>query len=147
MTTFSKQISLRWSDLDPNFHVRHSVYYDFGAQHRIEILEDLGLTMKIFKENHFGPVLFREECIFKREISLSDKIFIHTKVSKMRPDTSRWTIVHELRNKEDQLHATITVDGAWMDTKLRKLVNPVPEIAIKALSSFPKSEDFTLLKP
>jgi acyl-CoA thioesterase FadM len=34
---FSKQLSFRWSDLDPNFHVRHSAYYDFGAQHRIEI--------------------------------------------------------------------------------------------------------------
>jgi acyl-CoA thioester hydrolase len=40
MTSFSKQLSFRWSDLDPNFHVRHSAY-DFGAQHRIEILEVL----------------------------------------------------------------------------------------------------------
>ena len=39
MGTFTKEISIRWSDLDPNFHVRHSAYYDFGAQHRIEILE------------------------------------------------------------------------------------------------------------
>ena len=36
MASFSKQLSFRWSDLDPNFHVRHSTYYDFGAQHRIE---------------------------------------------------------------------------------------------------------------
>jgi acyl-CoA thioesterase FadM len=33
MTSFSKELSFRWSDLDPNFHVRHSAYYDFGAQH------------------------------------------------------------------------------------------------------------------
>jgi hypothetical protein len=49
MTSFSKQLSFRWSDLDPNFHVRHSAYYDFGAQHRIEILESLGLTMKVYR--------------------------------------------------------------------------------------------------
>jgi acyl-CoA thioester hydrolase len=36
MASLSKQLSFRWSDLDPNFHVRHSAYYDFGAQHRIE---------------------------------------------------------------------------------------------------------------
>jgi acyl-CoA thioesterase FadM len=48
MTSFSKQLSFRWSDLDPNFHVRHSAYYDFGA-HRIEILESLGLTMKVYR--------------------------------------------------------------------------------------------------
>jgi acyl-CoA thioester hydrolase len=142
MTSFTKQLSLRWSDLDPNFHVRHSAYYDFGAQHRIEILESLGLTMKVLQTNHFGPILFREECIFRKEIGLSDTLFIHTKISKMRSDASRWSIVHELKNEQDTLCATITVDGAWMDTKLRKIANPTPDIALEAMSSIPKTADF-----
>ncbi|SEA69021.1 acyl-CoA thioester hydrolase [Flavobacterium gillisiae] len=145
MTSFSKQLSFRWSDLDPNFHVRHSAYYDFGAQHRIEILESLGLTMKVLQTNHFGPILFREECVFRKEIGLSDTIFMHTKISKMRPDASRWSIVHEFKNEEDKLCATITVDGAWMDTKLRKIANPTPEIAMEAMNSIPKTEDFIAL--
>lgn len=142
MTSFSKELSFRWSDLDPNFHVRHSAYYDFGAQHRIEILESLGLTMKVMQAQNFGPILFREECVFRKEIKLSDKIFIHTKTSKMKADASRWSIVHEFLNEDNKLCATITVDGAWMDTKLRKLASPTPEIAIEALSIFPKREDF-----
>lgn len=142
MTSFSKQLSFRWSDLDPNFHVRHSVYYDFGAQHRIEILESLGLTMKVLQANHFGPILFREECVFRNEIALSDTIFMHTKISKMRPDASRWSIIHEFKNADDKVCATITVDGAWMDTKLRKIANPTPEIAIKTMNSMPKTADF-----
>jgi acyl-CoA thioester hydrolase len=142
MVSFSKELSFRWSDLDPNFHLRHSAYYDFGAQHRIEILEQLGLTLRVMQEQSFGPVLFREECIFRKEIKLSDKISIHTKTSKMKPDASRWSIVHEFINEEGKLCATITVDGAWMDTKLRKLASPTPSIAIEALSIFPKSEDF-----
>jgi acyl-CoA thioester hydrolase len=145
MASFSKQLSFRWSDLDPNFHVRHSAYYDFGAQHRIEILESLGLTMKVLQTNHFGPILFREECVFRKEIGLSDTIFMHTKISKMRPDASRWSIVHEFKNEEDKLCATITVDGAWMDTKLRKIANPTPEIAMEAMNSIPKTEDFIAL--
>ena len=142
MTSFSKQLSFRWSDLDPNFHVRHSAYYDFGAQHRIEILESLGLTMKVLQTSHFGPILFREECIFRKEIGLSDTIFIHTKISKMRPDASRWSIVHEFKNEEGKLCSTITVDGAWMDTTLRKIANPTPAIAMEAMSSIPKTADF-----
>ncbi|MCD0473962.1 thioesterase family protein [Flavobacterium sp. EDS] len=142
MVSFSKELSFRWSDLDPNFHLRHSAYYDFGAQHRIEILEQLGLTLRVMQEQRFGPVLFREECIFRKEIKLSDKIFIHTKTSKMKSDGSRWSIIHEFINEEGKLCATITVDGAWMDTKLRKLASPTPAIAIEALSIFPKSEDF-----
>lgn len=89
MASFTKEISFRWSDLDPNFHVRHSAYYDFGAQHRIEILEELGLTLKVMQTQGFGPVLFREECVFRKELKLSDKIFIHTKTSKMKADASR----------------------------------------------------------
>lgn len=144
MTSFTKQLSLRWSDLDPNFHLRHSAYYDFAAQHRLEILEQLGLNIAVMQVQHFGPILFREECIFKKEIKLSDVIIMHTKLSKMKDNGSRWSIIHELYN-EDILCATITVDGAWMDTKLRKLALPTPEIVVEAFSVFPKANDFTAL--
>ena len=141
MTLFSKQLSIRWADLDPNFHLRHSAYYDFGAQHRIEILEDLGLTLRVMQQQHFGPVIFREECVFRKEIKIHDTIVMHTKMARMKPDASRWTIIHELYN-EDVLCATITVEGAWMDTKIRKLATPTPEVIISAMSVFPKTENF-----
>ncbi len=145
METFTKQIAIRWSDLDPNFHVRHSAYYDFGAQHRIEILEQLGLTMKVMQEQHFGPVLFREECVFRKEIRLNSNVFITTKIGKIKADASRWTIVHELKNENDELFATLTVDGAWIDTQLRKIANPTPKVAVDVMNSFPKTADFTQL--
>ena len=90
----------------------------------------------------FGPILFREECVFRKEIKLSDKIFMHTKTSKVNSDASRWSIVHEFMNEDNKLCATITGDGAWMDLKLRKLASPTPAIAIEALSSMPKSDTF-----
>lgn len=145
MSVFTKEISIRWSDLDPNFHMRHSAYYDFGAQHRIEVLEQQGLTLKVMQQQHFGPVLFREECIFRREIHLGDTITISTKIGKMKDDASRWTIVHELKNQKDELCAILSVDGAWIDTKLRKLASPTPEIAKEVMHAFPKTEDFILL--
>lgn len=145
MSVFTKKISIRWSDLDPNFHMRHSAYYDFGAQHRIEILEEQGLTMRIMQQQHFGPVLFREECVFRKEIHLGDTITISTKIGKMKEDASRWTIVHELKNQLGELCAVLSVDGAWMDTKLRKLASPTPEIARAVMHAFPKTEDFVLL--
>ena len=144
MDIFSKQLSFRWSDLDPNFHMRHSVYYDFGAQHRVEILAKLGLTLRVMQTEHIGPILFREECIFRKEIHLADEITMRTKLAKMKPDASRWSIVHEFY-KEDVLCAAITVDGAWMDTKLRKLANPIPQVIVDMFDVFPKTEDFITL--
>jgi len=145
MSTFTKEIHIRWADLDPNFHVRHSAYYDFGAQHRVEILEQLGMSMRIMQEQHFGPILFREECVFKREMRMNQKVFISTKVGKIKEDASRWTLIHEFINDKDELLATITVDGAWMDTKLRKIANPTPQIALDVMNLMPKSDNFTQL--
>ena len=145
MSVFTKEISIRWSDLDPNFHMRHSVYYDFGAQHRVEILEQQGLTMKIMQQQHFGPIIFREECVFRKEIRLGDTISISTKLGKIKEDASRWTIIHELRNGQGELCAILTIDGAWMDTKLRKLAQPTPDVVLQVMNSFPKTEDFIIL--
>lgn len=144
MATFSKQLSFRWSDLDPNFHLRHSAYYDFGAQHRVELLEQLGVTLRVMQTEYIGPILFREECVFRKEIKLSDVIIMQTKMAKMKADGSRWSIIHQFY-KDDTLCATITVDGAWMDTKLRKLAAPTPQLVVDALNTFPKSDDFISL--
>jgi len=142
MASFSSNISIRWADIDANFHLRHSVYYDFGSQQRISIFEDLGLTMQVMKENHFGPVIFREECVFKREIKLSDAITIVAKITHMRPDASRYTMQHEFFNAEDQLCAILTLDAAWIDIQKRKLVTTTPYIAQQVISAFPKTGDF-----
>ena len=144
MDIFSKQLSFRWSDLDPNFHMRHSVYYDFGAQHRVEILAKLGLTLRVMQTEHIGPILFREECVFRREIHIADEIIMQTKLAKMKPDASRWSIVHEFYRAET-LCATITVDGAWMDTKLRKLSATIPQVVADMFNVFPKTDDFITL--
>jgi acyl-CoA thioester hydrolase len=144
MTTFSKKLSFRWSDLDPNFHLRHSAYYDFGAQHRVEIMAELGLTLRVMQKEFIGPILFREECVFRKEIGLSDEIIMQTKMAKMKEDASRWSIVHEFY-KEETVCAIITVDGAWMDTKIRKLASPTPQVVVQALNVFPKTVDFIVL--
>jgi len=144
MDKFSKTISIRWADIDANFHLRHSAYYDFGAQQRMEILEQTGLTMQVMQAQSLGPILLREECVFKKEIRLSDIITINIKIAKMKADASRWTIQHQLLSEENKCCALITVDGAWIDTKKRKLLSPIPTIIINALNAFPKAEGFML---
>jgi hypothetical protein len=44
MDRYSKHVEVRWSDLDPNFHLRHSVYYDWGAYARLSFMQDKGIT-------------------------------------------------------------------------------------------------------
>jgi acyl-CoA thioester hydrolase len=121
---YFKQIEIRWSDLDPNFHLRHSAYYDFGAYCRVSFMNEHGLTPQVMMQHHIGPVILREECVFKKEIKFGDPVKINLRVDKTTTDFSRWTMVHEISKGGDILSAVITLDGAWMDTVKRKLIVP-----------------------
>ena len=82
MIDYFKQIEIRWSDLGPNFHLRHSAYYDFDAYCRISFLIEHGLTPQVIMHNHIGPVIFSEECIFKKEIKFGDEVKINCMIEK-----------------------------------------------------------------
>lgn len=141
MDVFSIPVQVRWSDLDPNFHLRHSVYYDWGALCRVAYLEKRGLTWKRMLELKIGPILFREECIFRREIHMNDPVTINMKLSKARRDFSRFTIQHEIYKNPETLSAILTVDIAWINGITRKLaVLPPEDVAL--LSEGPVTDDF-----
>jgi acyl-CoA thioester hydrolase len=138
---YSKIIEIRWSDLDPNFHVRHSVYYDLGAYVRMCFLTENGLTPAVLLQHHLGPILFREECLFKQEIQFGDKVSINVFLKKASRNYSRWTMQHEIYINAEITSAIITVDGAWMDTAKRKLTVPL-ELATPVFEQLPKAKDF-----
>lgn len=144
MNDFNISAEVRWADLDPNFHLRHSVYYDYGAYCRIRFLALHGITTQFMHEHHFGPILFREECVFKKEIHLSDHITIDVKLLKARKDGSRWTMQHQIFKNNEILAAVITLDGAWMDTGKRKLTVPPFEVQ-KTFEAAPKTDVFEWL--
>ena len=141
MQDFIKEIQVRWSDLDPNVHLRHSVYYDWGAFCRIAFLEQHNLTTGAMQRLQIGPILFREECIFRREIRLGDHVTIDLQVLKAKRDYSRWTIQHTVRKNDDTISAIITVDGAWLDTAKRKLATPPIEVN-ETFALMPTGENF-----
>ncbi len=141
MNQFNTSVEVRWSDLDPNFHLRHSVYYDYGAYCRIRFLESYGITARFMQERHFGPVIFREECVFRKEVHLSDVITLDIKLLKARKDGSRWTMQHQIFKNNEIVAAVITLDGAWMDIEKRKLTIPPPEVQ-RTFELAPKTDGF-----
>jgi acyl-CoA thioester hydrolase len=144
MNKFIRPVQMRWSDLDPNFHLRHSVYYDWGALCRIEFLNEFQLTTDVMQRMHFGPILFREECVFKKEIRQGDRISIDLTLLNARKNYSRWSIRHVITKNEDIVSAILTVDGAWINTLERKLAVPPVETE-KAFSEMPLDEKFEWL--
>lgn len=138
---YRKKLDLRWSDIDPNMHMRHSVYYDFGAALRTEIMSALGLGMKVFAQEKIGPVLFKEECVFRKEIHFGDTIYIDFELIGASRDSERFAFRHRFTTEDGSICAILTLNGAWMDTVKRKLTPP-PPIMVESFHKIPKAEDF-----
>jgi acyl-CoA thioester hydrolase len=110
----------------------------------MHFLESLGLTTDLMQANNFGPILFREECRFRREVRFGDPVTIQIGLLAATRNFSRWTIRQYIMKNPETLAATITVEGAWMDTVKRKLCAP-PSMAVDVFSKMPLDEEFAWL--
>ncbi len=143
MKSFEQKITVRWADLDPNGHVRHSIYYDYGAQARIAYLQREGFGLDWMKKNAIGPVLFREEAHFYRELYAGDALIIDTKLSGLSDDHRKWSIRHAI-HRGDELCAVLDLDGAWLNLIKRRIETPPLELRDK-FTDLVRTDDFGVI--
>lgn len=144
MSKFIVPIQIRWSDIDQNRHLRHSAYYDYGATVRMKYLNGHGLTTEKMETLQIGPILFREEAHFRREIKLEDKITVDVEIYSAKEDYSRWSLRHNFVKEDGTIAAIINMDGAWLDLVKRKLAAP-PDFVVEIFKSFERSRDFAFI--
>lgn len=137
MTTYEKTYVARWADMDPNGHMRHSAYTDYAAQLRLEYLADHGFPLVRFAQLGIGPILFREETRFLKEVGIGEAIRVVGELGGLSADAARWSIVHTLYKADGRSSAVVTVDGAWLDLRTRKLVVPPADI-VEVLRALPR---------
>ncbi|RFP65580.1 thioesterase [Hymenobacter lapidiphilus] len=138
---FERTYIVRWADMDPNGHMRHSAYNDYAAQHRIEFLAASGFTLPYFAKAGLGPILFREDTRFLKELHINEPLRVGGELSGLNADGSRWNIVHTLYKPDGRPAATVSVEGAWLDLRTRKLTTPPPEIAA-LMTELPRHESY-----
>lgn len=141
MDEYSKTYEVRWADLDPNRHLRHSVYLDYAAQTRVAIFNDYGLAIDEIAKIGLGPILFREEIKYLREVNGREKVTVFCDLNWMYEDGSRWSFYHRMVKNGDTLIAQLTVDGAWLDLDARKLGMPSDKM-MEIMKKYPRTEDF-----
>ena len=130
-----------WSQIDANQHMRHSAYADFGAQARLTMLENLGLKPSELFKYKIGPVLFREELFYLREVGINDHVKVTCELIKARSDGSRWSIKHEIFRGDGIKAAIIIANGAWIDMEKRKLA-ALPPALLELFMHSPKADDY-----
>lgn len=112
----------------------------------MKYLNQHGLTTEKMEELQVGPILFREEAKFRRELKLEDKLTVDVEMVSARNDFSRWSLRHNFLKEDQTIAAIINMDGAWLDLVKRKLADP-PEFVKDIFRSFPRSSEFQFITP
>lgn len=142
MEKFSVEITATWDDIDMNGHVRNTAYSEYAIHGRITFFAEQGLPPQEFTDRGLGPVLMREELIYKREIHMLEKIRVSCEMKRASRDFRKFTFYQEIFKENGKLAAQVTVDWVWIDMEKRRAVSP-PEDLQKRCSEFLRSQDFT----
>lgn len=118
--TFEVEFNTKWSDFDPNRHMRHTAYNDYAAEARIRYFAHAGHPVDELAKDHIGPILFEEFTSFKKEIQTGQSVTVNCKLLGLSEDKRKWKIRHEILTSNGQLSAVIEVFGAWIDLEKRK---------------------------
>ena len=139
--SFTVNFNTKWSDFDPNRHMRHTAYNDYAAEVRVRYFKEQNFSIEEFSKFNIGPILFTEETSFRKEIHLGENISVDIKLAGLSKNGERWKITHQVFNEAGKLAATIKVYGAWIDLTKRKLTVP-PKEAQFLFDATIKTEDF-----
>ena len=133
-----------WAQMDPNMHLRHSAYADFCTQARSNLLDKVGLSLKELSRQKIGPILFREELTYYKEIALNETVRVAVEMTKFDFSNSRFSFRHTIYKQNDTIAAVVMIDGAWMDLVKRKLT-VIPQAWMAIVDKLPKSADYTAI--
>ena len=143
--SFEVEFNTKWSDFDPNRHMRHTAYNDYAAEVRIRYFAFAGFPVDGIAADGIGPILFTEFTSFRKEIKTGEAINVNAKLLGLSEDKGKWKIRHEIFNEAGQVAAIIEVYGAWIDLHKRKLaILPYKYDAL--LDKMEKTEDFELIQ-
>lgn len=139
--SYKQTFTTVWANFDPNRHMRHTAYNDFAAECRIRFFNDNGFTTDRFHKEQFGPILFKEETNFLREIKMGEDITVELYLDGASARGERFKLAHKLFKPNGVLAAEIKIFGAWLDLSSRKLMNP-PLDLVNAISTLEKTDSF-----
>lgn len=142
---FEERFPIRWSDMDANRHVRNTIFSELATHTRFRMLEANGFPQARFEALRFGPVMFREEIRYRRELVFGEEATVNVLFAGLSEDGSQWRVHQEVARGDGKQAAILTIDGAWIQLDTRRLVAPPPEL-LELLRGLPRTGDFEELR-
>lgn len=136
---YETRVSVRWGDIDALGHLSNSKYLEYASHVRFQYLVSRGVDETI----GCGAVVLTETIAYRREVRPGSTVSITLHLAAARRDGSRYELRQEIRDG-DQVSATLTASGAWLELQERRLVIP-PSPAAAAILTMPRASDFRWL--
>jgi acyl-CoA thioester hydrolase len=125
---FEQRFCVGWSDLDGNAHMGNSSFLDHAANTRMLFFAHRGFTLARFAAEKFGPVMARDELVYRKELRLMDEFTVDLELVGISDDGVRFRVRNTFRNAANELAATVTSDGVWFDLERRRPRVPPPDL-------------------
>ena len=126
---YSQTFHVKWSDVDPNMHLRGTVYLDYADNVRFSYLISKGLTPEVFKQLQIGPIIFQVTAKYLKEVHLNEILRVNVKLDYLSEDKRKFGISHDIFNAQDEVVCKVKVDGAFMGLVKRKVIVPPTKVS------------------
>jgi acyl-CoA thioester hydrolase len=139
---FEERFRVGWSDLDGNAHMGNSSYLDQVSNTRMLFFVKNGFTPARFASEKFGPVVVRDELVYKKELRLMEEFTVDFELGGISEDGVRFRVRNTFRNGANEVVAVVKSEGVWFDLEHRRPRSPPSELDT-VMRSLQRSEDFT----
>jgi len=138
---FEQRFRVGWSDLDGNAHMGNASYLGYASDTRMHYFTEHGFTMARFASEKFGPVVVRDELIYRRELRLMDEFAVDYELVGLSENGIRFRVRNTFRTASGDVAASVTSEGLWFDLEHRRPRIPPSDLEtlMRALS---RAEDF-----
>ncbi len=140
-----KHVKFRWSDLDPNRHVRNSAYTDAFVELRMTMFKDAGYTIETLGKLQIGPVAINEHTYYLKEILGAQTVSVDICLAGHTEDKRYWRFAQHMYNDQGVLCAYHEFAFGVMDLVSRKIVSP-PTDMLDAFFNLSQTDHFEVFE-
>jgi acyl-CoA thioester hydrolase len=130
-----------WKDMDFNQHMKNTAFLEKADDVRLMFFVENDFPMDKFTRLKIGPVVFKDEVEYFKEVNLLDEIKITIAAGGLSEDGSRYIIRNEFFKQDGKMAARVTSHGTWLDLAERKVIVPPKEL-LMVLKSLQKTDDY-----
>lgn len=142
---FTRRFLVRWGDVDFNGHMRNTAYLDVSSDVRMLCFAEGGFPMREFERLRVGPVVFKDEVEYLRELRLLEPFKVTLALAGLSQDGARFRLRNAFADESGRPVARVTSTGGWLNLDARRLLPP-PEPVARVLAGLTRTEDYAVLE-